>query len=625
MDRLFRSVPAILIALLTVATAVGGLASSSTSETPRIMTLAELSEKYAGTREPLVAPRDMDLVQTQNFLLNENQVLGRAPNAWVDWAHASFNFNTLPTKAAPTGDLVSNVVRLNGLLGVQVTAAQRLDMERQAAAMDPVLRASFTSLVATVVDAYAAQMPLAADLIARFPTEFDPFTPFVTIQQREEMTARAADVVAALNAFRLTAENIVPQQTVPLASCPPLFADPEGLIILGNTCDDTYTRSGTIKDPVLLVELGGADTYLNSAGGADPAGILAPGQSNLLVLSVVADVAGNDHYTYDGAPSTVQGAAAIGAIGILADAAGDDVYFAKMTRSSQALSVLTSVQYYFDGGMQGYGFGGVGIQLDGDGDDTFDAQVASTQGKHIWLFGQGFGAAGGLGLSSDLWGTDKWLTTGLGITGGTAGFQGDYSQGTGFYAGVGIMTDTGLGNDKYQNYDNSTTTDYYAQGFGAFGGLGIMTDDGGNDAYVAVSQATNSWINPLLHCAYGTGSLYGVGVFIDGKGDDTYFGKTTSTGKTSHVMDEGFGGIGEAVGIFVDVSGNDVHQMQGDIYSGRGKVDTSQILNNIFLGEGGNIVGFYLDSGGVDQYIGGPGADGTVWVLGADVNLVPNI
>jgi hypothetical protein len=590
-----------------------------------MLTLPELAQIYGDARQPLTAPRDMDPLETQDFLLNENQVLGRSANGWVDWAHATYNLDTLPTSTPQSVDLVSSVVRLNGLLGVPVTAAQRLDMERQAAAMDPVVRAAFANLVAAVVDAYAAQMPLAADLTARFPTDFEPLTPFVTSDERDAMAARAADVVAALNLFRATTQGLVPQLEAPEAACPPLFTDPEGLIILGNTCDDTYVRGGLIKDPVLLVELGGADTYLNSAGGADPAGLLAPGQSNLLVLSVLADIAGNDHYTYDGAPSTVQGAGAIGGIGILVDASGDDVYFAKMTRTN-TISTLTGVQYYFDGGGQGYGFGGVGIQLDGTGNDIFDFRVTSTQGRHIWAFAQGFGAAGGLGLSSDVAGTDQWLTTGLGITGGAGfAFQGIYTQGTGFYGGVGIMTDTGLGNDQYENYDNSTSTDYYAQGFGAFGGLGIMFEDGGNDAYTAVSIAQNSGINPLLHCAYGTASLFGVGVFIDVLGDDRYFGKSQSVGKVSHTMDEGFGGIGAGVGIFVDVEGTDQHIMEGTEMSGRGKIETNNLLEGAFLGEGGNVVGFYLDAGGVDTYSGGPGADMTVWAIGADLNVVPNL
>src|SRR5205085_404671 len=152
-------------------------------------------------------------------------------------------------------------------------------------------------------------------------------------------------------------------------------------------------------DPVLIAEPGGADTYTGTAGSANPTGLFVPGGGagggNALALSVVADLAGDDHYTYTGEPNAVQGSGSIGGLGVLGVAAG-------------------------------------------------------------------------------LWGNDQWLSTGVGLTGGSDcwggnsgdAFQGLYPQGVGLYAGVGIMTDSGFGNDVYLNHNHATTTDYYAQGFG---------------------------------------------------------------------------------------------------------------------------------------------------------------
>lgn len=621
-----RSAPLLFVGLLFALFAAGGVGQGAPATEPRHLTMAELGTLYADAFQVEPAPDGLSPLEAKDYWLEERPVLGRSIDGWLDHVRSDYSLDTRASEATGVGDsvdLVQATLALDALLGVSVTPAEILQVEAQSRALDPVVRDAFAHLVSSVTEAYAAQMPIAADLAAAFPIQFDPTRPFLSEDLRDEMDARAAGLVKGLNEFRAATEGRVPGPVAAAATCNPLFTDPEGLVVLGNSCDNTYTRSGTFPDPVLLVDPAGNDVYLNSAGGADPSGLLAPGQLNRLVLSVVLDQEGDDEYRYVGQPSTVQGAGAIGAIGILVDVLGNDLYYAKMTRLN-AISALTGVQYYFDGGGQGYGFGGVGVQLDGFGSDTYRFEVASLLGRHIWAFAQGFGGAGGLGVSSDMSGWDRWITVGIGITPvGSNGFQGIYTQGTGFYSGVGIMLDAGLGNDLYHNWDNSTTTDYYAQGFGAFAGLGILADDGGNDDYSAVSKASNPWVNPLLHCAYGTASLGGVGVMVEGGGDDRYFGDSISN-RQAHTMNEGFGGIGAGVGLFFDLGGTDQHIMQahgstGSILSGRGVVDPSQIFGNLGLGEGGNVVGFYLDVGGVDTYEG-PGRDDGVWVAGADVN-----
>lgn len=620
--RLVRVAPVFAAALMVGSIAMV-TAGAPTAEEPRFLLLAEQAALYGDLFNVEPAPEGLSPVEAKDYWLEQRDVLGRPIQDWLDHVQATYSFDTRPGASADSGvDLVEATLALDAVLGLAVTPLQITEMQAQSAALDPEVRDAFADLVFAVAQAYAAQAPVAAELTATFPTQFDATKAFLAPAVRDEMDARAAGIVAAMNEFRDRTAGLIPVSTH--AVCDPLFTDPEGAVILGNTCDSTYTRSGTLPDPVLVVDAGGNDLYLNSAGGADPAGLLTPGTFNRLALSAVLDVDGDDTYTYTGLPATVQGAGGIGAIGILVDAQGNDLYFAKMTRTT-TISTLTGVQYYFDGGGQGYGFGGVGVLLDGTGNDVYDFQVASVNGRHIWAFAQGFGAAGGLGLSSDLLGWDAWLSKGLGITGNGNHFQGLYTQGAGFYSGVGIMTDSGLGNDIYHNYDNSTTTDYYAQGFGAFAGLGVLADDGGNDEYIAVEKATNPWISPLLNCAYGTASLGGYGVMIEGGGDDSYYGDTISP-RRAHTMNEGFGGIGAGVGLFFDLGGVDSHVMeahgtQGSILSGRGVIEPDQIFNNVGLGEGANVIGFYLDLGGEDHYEG-PGEDDAVWAFGADVNGV---
>lgn len=169
-------------------------------------------------------------------------------------------------------------------------------------------------------------------------------------------------------------------------------------------------------------------------------------------------------------------------------------------------------------------------------------------------------------------------------------------------------------------------------GFGAFGGLGIILEDGGDDSYVAGEEIWNNptgagIIVPLLNCAFGTGSLGGVGIMLELGGDDSYFGNSISP-REAYTMNEGFGGPGEAYGLFVDVSGDDGHFMEANGAAGSGTFGRGVLiadLGHALLGVGGNMFGTYLDAGGADQYTGAaPSGDNKQWAAGADVNLVPS-
>jgi hypothetical protein len=337
------------------------------------------------------------------------------------------------------------------------------------------------------------------------------------------------------------------------------------------------------------------------------------------VASAVFDLQGDDLYSFTGQPTVAQGAGSMGGIGVLVDSTGNDGYYTMMERTTQP-----PFFQYVDGGVQGYGQAAVGIWVDATGNDVLESDITSAN-YDIWLFSQGVGNLGGVGLSSDGAGDDQWLS--YGFDSGISGFQGMYPDGSGFYGGVGVMTDTGLGNDDYHSWDNATTTDYYSMGFGAFGGTGIMYEDGGDDDYQAVESATNPWIIPLLNCAFGTASYAGLGIFIELGGHDHYFGDTVSPRATS-TMNEGFGGPAEGEGLFLDVSGDDGHFMES--HSGNGQSYTGG--RGVLLGGGegltGDTVGVYLDLGGFDRYTGAsPSRDNGAWVFGADINAgeVPQI
>ncbi|HUR70198.1 MAG TPA: hypothetical protein VM370_13220 [Candidatus Thermoplasmatota archaeon] len=576
--------------------------------------------RSASHPQPLPLP-PADMIGAAKTALTVELHGGRSVAQWTDAADAH---RLLALRGEPrSADLATEVLRLAALAGAPEDAAA---VQTSADAVPADVRAPFAALVATVADAYEAQAALAGSTM-------------FTDAQRDASFARAEAILAAMNDFRAA----VPLPSAPMAA--PLFADPAGLVILGDQTDDTYFPTGTLKDPILLVDLGGDDTYYTTAGGACASNLFH--SCNMLAVSVLLDISGSDHYTYDGAPNAVQGAGSVGGLGILADVQGDDVYSSTMTRTTSG--PFGGVLGYTDGGAQGMSNAGVGILVDGLGNDVYRADVASTAGRSIWNFAQGWGGNGGLAISSDGSGDDWWVSHGLGITktGGcvvnnrdTCGFQGVYTDGVGFFGGIGIMTDTGAGRDHYKLYDNATTTDFYSVGFGAFGGTGIFFEDGGDDDYVAGHVAQKPFIVPLLNCAFGTGSLGGAGIFLEMGGDDQYVGFSGAPGK-SYVMNEGFGGIGAGYGLFVDMSGDDGHFMrnyaadgtspnthpQSDTF-GRGiLLEHSSPLSGVNTnGDGGaNRFGNYLDLGGSDTYVGAPpSADGGTWSGGADVNAVPS-
>jgi hypothetical protein len=193
-----------------------------------------------------------------------------------------------------------------------------------------------------------------------------------------------------------------PLATPPLVSLPPvLVLDPLGV-------PTTFT-----KDAALALDVGGDDLWDMNAGGsligiiptADPAScqfnalnLVAVGcEFNDAIVSITAslaiDVSGNDHYgvrrpaqLQDTACTTasiirrivMQGAGS-GGLGMLVDAAGDDVYDAKTL--SQGMGHIAGVGVLADlGGNDAYTairssqgaaiLGGVGVFLDAGGHDT---------------------------------------------------------------------------------------------------------------------------------------------------------------------------------------------------------------------------------------------------------------
>jgi hypothetical protein len=235
-----------------------------------------------------------------------------------------------------------------------------------------------------------------------------------------------------------------------------------------------------------LVDLDGDDRY---HGGLGVEGAAAFG------TALLWDRSGSDSYVCG---CFGQGFGTTGGTGALVDALGDDTYFAGRDQADlwrRAATYVTFAQgaafghrfghVYTDEGerrwrMTGQLPGGLGLLLDAEGDDRYDADV----------FGQGAGYWYGLGVLVDRAGNDRYRATW-------------YGQGVGTHAAVGCVVDL-LGDDRYGSRNTS-------QGCGHDFSAGILWDEEGDDTY-------HGW----TLCQGAGNAASGLGLLLDGRGADLY-------------------------------------------------------------------------------------------------------
>lgn len=287
------------------------------------------------------------------------------------------------------------------------------------------------------------------------------------------------------------------------------------LIDLGG--DDVYFGGvGQGRDsekPVsVCLDLAGDDRYQSTEEGNHGAGLVGVG--------MLVDVSGDD--LYFSSKSLAQGAAFAG-VGIQLDFKGQDHYHARALAQGSCLAVGVAVHWDGDGSDQrhveqyGQGFAGpasVALCLDSDGDDHYQAGMGrrssyGTVGVYQ-SFSQGAAcgfrtlASGGLGLLLDLSGEDRYVA-------------GNFSQGGGYYFGLGMLGDLGKDDDRYLG-------SRYAQAFSAHSAGGLLYEQGGDDRYAGMVGALQ-----------GAAWDLSFSIFIDAAGDDHYDGAPSfSLGASAH-------------------------------------------------------------------------------------------
>jgi HEAT repeat protein len=362
-----------------------------------------------------------------------------------------------------------------------------------------------------------------------------------------------------------------------------------GKIIVGGSGHNVYTN-----EAFLIIDTGGDDTYVNSAGGAN--GLVGR------PISIVIDLGGNDQFI--SRRSFSQGSGVFG-IGILA-ALGSNCTF-----QAKHLS-------------QGAGFFGCGLLMTGQGNQTFEAdtfcQGAGMFGAGIlWQRGgdtrykasqmaQGFGGTSGMGLLLDESGNDSYVSGGKYPCGWLPNHYFSLSQGFGYGmrpfagGGIGILCDL-KGDDHY-------VADVYGQGASYWYSVGLLLDAEGNDTYDAYQYCQGAGIHlssgALIdwsgndtytagHICQGAAHDYAVGMLIDRAGDDKYSGDTTAQGSA----------INNSFALLLDRSGNDV-------YNGTDPKGSQAAGHDGDKREYGSVA-LMLDLGGEDKYSQGQ-ANNAMWL-----------
>jgi hypothetical protein len=313
--------------------------------------------------------------------------------------------------------------------------------------------------------------------------------------------------------------------------------------------DDVY-QDGTVSTqrPVLVViDLAGNDVYRATRPGVQGGAILG--------VSLLLDLEGDDQYI---ARDVAQGSALAG-VGILIDYAGNDRYHGVRRMQGQAVGGLgilldRSGSDDYHAAMWAQGFGGplgFGLLDDVSGNDHYysggmypNSYKPETPGYEGW--GQGVGAGirqsanGGIGVILDGAGDDV--------------YEFDYlSHGGGYWCGLGFARDF-AGNDKRmicrKAFDGSERSERLFQRFGCGWGchyaLGFCFDDKGDDAYEGTIMGS------------GMGWDCSVGVLCDFAGNDRY--------EADGGLTQGCGAQA-SLGILFDHDGNDVYVGYGQGYA----------------------------------------------------------
>ncbi|MBV6459065.1 MAG: hypothetical protein HONBIEJF_02205 [Fimbriimonadaceae bacterium] len=380
-----------------------------------------------------------------------------------------------------------------------------------------------------------------------------------------------------------------------------------GAILLCGGKNDIHVDKPTL----LLIDTGGADTYVN----------LPANQSATNWLSIVLDTSGKDKYVSDialantslpqwsgrsgGRSQAGPGGAVLG-YAVLIDHADDDIYRSHRPGLASANFGAAAVfdaagndtyEQYADG--QAFARFGLAVLEDLAGDDRY---TGFTQV-------QGCGLTGGAAALIDRGGRDEYVAVDTVIDfpspqsaehnvsmsqGAGYGRRADYLDGHSLSGGVGILFDQD-GNDSY-------TCGVFGQGVGYWEGIGALWDAKGDDQYKGQwyvqgasahfaigyleDEAGNDTYTAPMNMAQGAGHDFGHGMLVERSGNDVYQAPNLSLGA----------GNANGLGIFFELAGDDRYASSG-ITLGKAAEAPKNTLRERAI-----CLGLFVDAGGTDTY-----------------------
>jgi hypothetical protein len=482
--------------------------------------------------------------------------------------------------------LFTGITPVEGAPAVQWTAQSRAQIESVEAAYPEALVAALADFAHAVGEAHilrasAAGAPGSArwaqmarsivpraydrsDLIWLEPVSVLPDlsepqgggTQLIDVLELADLNRAAQRVASAAEAVRAAAEASGPFEGPTLDVVTPVGR------FLVRPSETAHTDAP--DDAALVLDLGGDDAYPGTVGST---------HLSHLAASVLIDVAGNDTYgpqdwtlrtatrkldAFDFRDGLTQGAGLFG-VGMVIDGAGDDVY--RSTVFGQGVGLFgVGVLYDVAGGDsydatyfgQGAGQVGVGLLLDGAGNDAY------TLGSS----GMGMGRPRGQGILLDVAGDDDYLAL----------HDDDAPELLEKYP---LWFPSGYRDELDEEHNMSVAMgvgwgfrgDWFTDETNWAGGLGAAIDLGnGNDVRFADAMSM------------GQGFVYGMGLLYDDGGDDVYRAFWWSFGSGTHM----------GTGVMIENDGND------DLTIGQ---------FSAALGHDTGI-SWYLDLGGDDLYAG---------------------
>ncbi len=234
-----------------------------------------------------------------------------------------------------------------------------------------------------------------------------------------------------------------------------------------------------------------------------------------MAVGLLIDRNGNDVYI---ANSYSQGFGMTEGVGAIVDNKGNDNYLidARSLDIGRYEDHYVSMSQGYGLGLRPYYAGGIGLIIEGEGNDFYSTDI----------FGQGGAYWYALGCIVDKSGHDKYNS-----------YQ--YAQGAGIHLAVGLLKD-------YDGWD-FYTSDGVSQGCGHDFGFGLLYDVKGNDNYSAYSLSQ------------GAGNANGIGILIDESGRDGYLNKEPGNTRGYGNSRREYGSLG----IFLDASGEDFYSVAG--------------------------------------------------------------